>query len=186
MSNNSEFDLLADLGKLIRKHGPEAFEDLANHIARPEFTEQLAHVLSTSARVSRTVGAEKEKPTTKKSQEDFRSSLLKAQESEPEKAALLLQLYDGLMAKTILPTLKDMNDFALDNDLPELKARARGRAVVPFVKALQSMPLEKARVLCRQLPSARREDDRSLGAWSSIILGKEERSQEAHSLKAVK
>lgn len=179
MSDRPEFALLIEIAKLLRKYGPETFESLAENLSTPEFSERLVSVLSTVAKTGRTVRPkESETAEERRSLRDFRSSLVAAGKTEPEKSELLVKFYDGLTAKTILPTLRDIQAFASDMGLPPLKATARDKAVIPLTKALLPLPLEELRARLAAVKPVSNQDDRSLEGWSNIILDKERRKKQ--------
>jgi hypothetical protein len=90
--------------------------------------------------------------------------------NDSEKGTLLMNLYDGLRSEALLPTLKDMQNFALDNGLPFLRATSREKAIIPFVKAFIPMSFQEARdYITRIQPTA--SSDGRLEGWSNIIFG---------------
>ena len=48
-----ELALLVDLSKLIKKHGIDSFEKLSDLLSKSEFNQQLAEILSKTAKASR-------------------------------------------------------------------------------------------------------------------------------------
>jgi hypothetical protein len=121
----------------------------------------------------------KESETAKeRSPRDFRSSLVTVGKTEPEKSDLLVKFYDGLTAKTVLPTLRDIQAFVSDMGLPPLKATARDKAIVPLTKALLPLSLEVLKARLAEVKSVSNQDDRSLEGWSNIILDKERRKKQ--------
>lgn len=175
MNNKKEFDLLCDLARLLKKYGPEPFEGLASEISNPEFAERFVEVLRTTATVFRRLPRAERKSRIRSSGNDFRSTLTSVEKSNAEKGALLIQLYDGLTTKSLLPTLREMKNFALDNGLPPLKSTSHEKAIIPFVKTFLQMPLEDIRDYLRRIQPSPSSDDRSLEGWSRIIFGSQGR-----------
>lgn len=178
MSNKPEFELLAEIAKLLKKYGPEAFEMLSRNLSSPDFSGRLISILSTTARVARTVrrneiGGIEHKGFSK----DFRTSLVALEKTEPEKSALLTKLYDDMKAKTVLPTLRNIFAFASDNGLPSITATARDKAIVPFLKTLMPLPLLELKSKLSSIKPVPVKDDRSLEGWSNIILDKASRTE---------
>lgn len=172
MKEDREFELLSDLARLIKKYGPETFEGLAHDLANPSFVEKFTEVLNKMAKVAHnTRRTAKKQPSGNLQRQDFRLSLVSIGLNETEKGALLMNLYDGLRSKALLPTLKEMQNFALDNGLPSLRANSREKAIIPFVKAFIPMSVQNAReCIMRIQPIA--SHDRKLDGWSDIIFGK--------------
>ena len=180
MSNNSELDLLVDIAKLLKKYGPSTFETLSTTLSSPDFLNKLSLLLSKSASAARTSGLNSAQDRKEKNQKTtFRSSLLSLHEIEPEKSTILVQLYDDLMAKTVLPTLRDLQAFASDMGLPSIKAAARDKAVVPFLKSLMLLDTNQLKSIIAGMKKVNSEDDRSLEGWSNIILDKHRGANES-------
>lgn len=178
MSDKPELELLIEVAKLLKKYGPDAFEKLAENLSSPEFSEKLTAVLSTTARIARSVKKDVLLSEGKQTPRDFRSSLVALAKTEPEKSDLLLKFYDGLTAKTLLPTLRDIRSFVSDMGLPSLKATARDKAIVPFVKSFLPLNIEEIRAKLARINPVSSSSDRSLEGWSNIILDKERRTKQ--------
>lgn len=104
-------------------------------------------------------------------------SLIELEKTDPEKSALLIKFYNGLMDKTFLPTLGDIRTFASNTELPPIKADARSRAIPPLVKALLPLPVDKLKTKLDSVMPMIIQDDRSLEGWANIILDKEQRTK---------
>jgi hypothetical protein len=170
MNDKSEFDLLADLAKLMKKHGPQTLDNLAELVSRPNFGEQLASVLKATAKVSTsTLPRQRAEMPTR----DFRYSLVKLEMSEPDKSALLVAFYDGVMAKQLLPTLDELNSFASTLQLEPFKRTPRDKATYYLTKKLMTFSLEDLkRAISLAPPTDRNGNDRSMDGWSQLILSK--------------
>lgn len=179
MTNKPEFELLVEITKLLKKYGPETFENLAGNLSTPEFSERLVSILSTTARTARTVRTkEPESPEQKRATRDFRSSLVILEKTEQEKSALLVKFYDDLMAQTVLPTLREIRAFTSDTGLPPVRATSRDKAIVPFLKTLLPLSLDELKSKLSTIRPVSTKDDRSLEGWSNIILDRERRMKE--------
>lgn len=182
MNTDREMDLLLDLAKLLKKHGPETFESLARQLSSPAFLDRLGDFLLSSARAAREAKARRNgaAPNAAASPADFRLALLHLQESAPEKSALLVKFYDELLGRAILPSMRELREFAFRASLPPLTEKSRPKAVIALLAALQGRPVEELRqVLANIEPVARPDDDRSLEGWTRIILDKNLRSKRA-------
>lgn len=180
MNEFGEFELLQDLAKLLRKHGPDAFEKLGQQLEKPEFIERLRLILlagTSAARQSRRLASHL--PSPARSLHDYRLSLLDHEQLGAEKSALLVRLYDDSMAKKLLPTMRELRTFAESLGLQIPKALVRPKAIVEIVEGLRHRPLEALRSILSQLPPAKTVADRSLENWTRIIFDKELRSRKA-------
>jgi hypothetical protein len=176
----NEFDLLSDVAKLLKKHGPEAFERLAQDLSRPDFAERLASILSASAKVARRPAVEA--PSRRDGGAvagNYRAVLVDMKEAQPEKSALLVKLYDDLVAKAALPTMQQLRSFALHSGLTAIRAKNRPRAVAEVLQALCERPLDQVKQIVARVEDVRDADDRSLEGWARIILNKELRTKKA-------
>jgi hypothetical protein len=180
MNEGSEFDLLVDLSKLLKKYGPEVFERLSEHLSTPEFTERLTRLLPGAARTARAVPATGPNPRPKlPSQKELRSALVALGDTDPKRGALLVRLYDELMARTVLPTTQTLLRFAAKAGLGSLETRSRPQAGVALLESLRGRPLEELTGLVADLATVAGRDDRSLENWTRIILDKELRTRKA-------
>lgn len=175
MSDKPEFELLIEIAKLLKKYGPEAFESLAQGLSSPEFSERLASILTASARIGR---SEQKKAESKRMTKDFRLSVIELGETEPEKSALLLTLYDSLMAKTLLPTLREIQIYVSDMGLPPVKVTTRDKTIVPLIKTLMNLPINELKDKLSVIKPVSTQDDRSLEGWSNIILDKAQKANQ--------
>lgn len=181
MNNKPEFELLIDIAKLLKKYGPDTFESLAQNLSSPKFSELLGSILLAAAKATRKVQTKKAGTIeTKRGSGSFRSSLIALEKKDHNKAELLVKFYDDLMSKAILPTLRDIQAFASDNGLPAVKATARDKAIVPFIKALLPLHFDELKSRLLKIRPVSSKDDRSLEGWSNIILDKERRIREGN------
>lgn len=172
MTDPRELDLLVDLAKLLKKYGPEPFEILARSISSPEMAQRLVALLIGTASIARATPQRKRGAAI-----PVRDSLSALKGSDPEKYKLLTDFHQGLLAKTLLPTLRELRDFARDCELPEIRGSSRQKSISPLIKSLISLPTEE---LKEKFQALRRhdKDDRSLRGWSNLILDKERRLRE--------
>jgi hypothetical protein len=174
MSDQRELDLLVDVARLMKKHGPDAFERLAMLASSPEFPARLTAILSATARVGRQL---RDKNGGGTPRGNFRASLSQETATEPEKAALLLSLYDELHAKAVLSTLRDCRAFAIQNGLPPLNATTRGKAIQELIEALVPLDQDRLQAVIGALKTGTGHEDRSLEGWTRLILDKENRTK---------
>ena len=174
MNDQSEVELLSDLAKLMKKHGPRTFENLAEMVSQPKFSEQLVSVLRTTAKASTSVLP---RTRTEAPMRDFRYSLVRLELNEPEKSALLVAFYDGVMAKQLLPTLDQLNTFAAALQIEPFKSTPRDKAVYHLTRRLMELPLEDLeKAISSAPPIDRNSNDRSMEGWSQLILSKKRTS----------
>ncbi|MFC1904532.1 hypothetical protein ACFLXT_02030 [Chloroflexota bacterium] len=170
MNTNRELDLLVDIAKLLKKYGPEPFELLEKLIRSTDMTQNLSQILNDSAKVASSFprikrNIRQERPSVPK-------SLTALQKIDPDKYLLLLELYERLISKTTLRSLKDVKDFALDHGLMEVRAKTRHDAISPLIGQLTLLPNERLKTIMEAIQKPE-SADRSLKGWSNIILDKQ-------------
>ena len=171
MTSQRELDLLIDLAKLLKKHGPDTFELLAELISSPEMTQHLSRVLTQVAKTAHAVS--KTKREAGLTQEPrIPKSLITLKSTEPEKYHLLMNFHNDLTAKIVLSSLRDIKGFALDCGLPEIRAKSRQKAISSLISSLLGFSNEQ---LIARIQSLEKygTGDRSLKGWSNIILNKQ-------------
>jgi hypothetical protein len=176
MKTQRELDLLVDLAKLLRKYGPEPFESLAASISTPEMTQHISVLLTQVAKIGRNIPKTKRKVRPKE-KPSIPRSLTALRSVEPEKYKLLMNFHNDLIGKTVLPTLRDIKEFAIDCGLPQVLGESRQRAISPLIGSLTKLAIKQ---LMAKIGSLKKYDmgDRSLEGWSNIILSRQQRSDE--------
>lgn len=167
MSQAENAELLVDIARLLKKHGPKAFEDLAHQMKDGQLQETLVSVLDSSARSGRRLGVKAaNKHVTKKNPNEM-PFLVKLEQNDPQKAAIIKQIYRQLVAKTILPSLRDIQLFAESNGLRPVTAKSRNQAVSSLLRDMASEPMERLDKLNSQI---KENENRSLDGWAEVIL----------------
>jgi hypothetical protein len=168
-----ELDLLVDIARLVKKYGPDAFEALAKSVASPEFSDRLSSILTSMSNAYR---AQRQNGGHRKQTKDSRSFLVELSKSDPDRGRPLLEFYDRLAAKSVLPALKELKDFASDVGLTHVTAANRNRAIAELVTEMSRLPAQELQEKLAALKCVPVRDDRSLEGWSKIILGDARRS----------
>jgi hypothetical protein len=168
MIKERELDLLLDLLKLLKKYGSESFELLANDLSSPEATEDLSRILTQVSRKAKTI-RQPEKNRGGKQQHPIPKSLFILEKTDPQKFRILIEFYNDLITKKILPSLSDIKQFAAEYGLPEVRAESRQKAINPLINALVTSPYDKMKERIQSI-SMHQLGDRSLEGWGKIIL----------------
>lgn len=177
MSNRPEFDLLSDIARLLKKYGYETFESLADRLSSEDFLSALLNILDATAKAGRSTEAgavpiEKRQRAPK----GVREFLIALSDTEPEKSRLLVQFHDSVVARTILPTFREVQFLLSEYGLPAVKVRSRKEAIPALIRNMSALPIEEIRKITMQMPRPA-QDDRSLEGWSKIILDKDRRQK---------
>ncbi len=175
MKTQRELDLLVDLAKMLKKYGPEPFELLAESIASPETTQHLSLILTQVAKIGRTIPKTKGKTVSKQGPLIPRA-LTTLKSTEPERYKILINFYNELIAKRVLPSLRDIKEFAMDCGLLEVRAKSRQKAISPLISSLIKFPNEQLIAKIQSLKMCDM-DNRSLEGWSNLILNRQRRSE---------
>ena len=176
MRKQRELDLLVDIAKLLKKYGPLTFASLAKSITLPEMVQHLSGILTHVAKIGRTVSKTKKYSKTRQDV-SIPKALITLKSADPEKYQLLMNLYNALVAKTVLPSLKNIKEFAMDCGLPEVRAKSRQKAISPLIGSLIKSLDE---LIIAKIQSLKKYDtgDRSLEGWSNIILNRKRKLDE--------
>jgi hypothetical protein len=171
-----KFALLRDLAHLVRKYGPSVFADLAGFIKDPETVAELVTILESAETAGRKAHITEARPRAirdKSPRARLHHLILELEKDEPEKARILSGLYEALVAKRALPTLRELHSFALDNGLEAISARSRDKAIGPFLRHLAARSTEDLRSIIGRISMMDTTGDRTLEGWTKVILGKQ-------------
>lgn len=172
MNDNREFDLLADLAKLLSKYGPETFETLAKSLSAPDTMQSLVKALRDTAIFGQQARLSRRAPNSDKHAGSVHDELVALERFDPQKHELLTKLYQGLQDKSVLPTFRDLKDFAAGQGLPPIKGGTRQKAIGPFIRSMIALPISELSQKLQALKSYSRSD-RGLEGWSKIILDRD-------------
>lgn len=176
MSEPNSFALLEDLARLLRKHGPGAFSDLAALLRNPAKVDELTAILETissAGRKAKVHNADSARSRTKTASATLLQLLSEMEKTDPAKAALLIKFNDDLSSKRVLPSLKDLRYFASDNQLKGVSADSREKAIGPLIRELSRRTSEELSLIFGRLRTFENTgDDRSLQRWTEVILNK--------------
>jgi hypothetical protein len=160
-----ELALLADLGKLLKKHGTEPFRNLAESLADPEFAGRLSVVLAELSKAAPQRQAAQRSTSSRTIKERIDTLLRSADAAHAE---LLTPVAESLATGETLPRLRDVTDIALAAGVPASRAKSRGDAIVALMRALIAMPTEELEKVLPTLQAPSR-GQRSLEGWNRII-----------------
>ncbi len=172
MIEEQEMDLLLDLLKLLKKHGDKTFSSLANKLTSGEVIGNLSQILmQVSKRAEKMPRPEKERKG--KQQHPIPKSLSTLEKIDPQKYGILIEFHRDLVAKRVLPSFRDIKQFATDCDLPEIYANSRQKVINPLIEALVVSPNEMVHEWIKSAKSGQ-QTDRSLEGWGKIIMKKKQ------------
>ncbi len=176
MSEERAIDLLGDLAKLLKKYGPGPFEELAQLLANPAFSTRLALILAATARAVPSEQTQHHSGTGPfRSGGAVRSYLDELWTTEPKRAVLLRNCYERLQVAP-LGSARALKDFAAQSGLPEPQATTKYKAVLELLGSVRDYSEEQLEKLLAAMPPVPVDEDRSLAAWTRLILDKERRS----------
>lgn len=167
------FELLRELARLLRRFGPAAFSDLARDLRDPATVVNISEVLESFGDAGRRASHRPGRAGSQRGS-SLRGFLLKLRERDSEKGAMMVEVYDALLSKRVLPTLGQLREFARDNGLGPVNATSREKAVGPLVRALALLPTDQLRGLMARLTEDSPRGDRTLEGWAELILKKRE------------
>jgi len=169
MTEKPELDLLIDLAKLLKKYGADSFKDLAKLLSSQTITQELPQILTKIAQIAGTIPEKKQKKGKESSSYAIPKVLISIEDSNPEKYKLLKEFYDELIAKAVLPTLKDIKEFLQESGFPDIHADSRQKAIIPLVSFLVKSSNKEIMDKIQSI-SKYKSGNRSLEGWGNIIL----------------
>lgn len=175
--NRDEFQLLVEIAKLLTEYGPEAFDRLALRLATPGFADQLASILTSSAKSGRGAQDSVQFPRQLDAKPEAPLFLAELHKNDPDKAKLLSDFYNDAMTRRVLATLNDLRRFMKGMGLPSTKIVSREDAVSVLLEPLSVMPYGDLKKRLDSIKPVPEDDDRSLQGWSDIILGKHKQTK---------
>ena len=174
MTQSDKFALLKDLASLLKKHGPTAFTELADFLRNPTAVTELISILETSGAAGRRAGITRPpgKGKSQGTEGTVKRLLADINDKAPEKAKPLSTFYGMLSTKRVLPTMRDLRNFAEDNGLRPVTASSRDKAIPPLLQDLANISVEKIHVMLQRIRPVDTQGDRTLEGWTNVILGK--------------
>ena len=163
-------DMISDLAKLLRKYGPEAFEELVDAIRNPQFQHKLAELLLVSARTARKAGIGGPSSQNRKAFSRCRDKIENLKSTDPEKAKLLAQLIDDVERKKALRSMREIREFSTRHVLPKNSARTRAQAIEGLLESLADKPLEQLKEILHSLCARVGKGEEGLEGWANLIM----------------
>ena len=172
MSEERDTELLADIACLLKKYGAEPFEVLAKKFKEGRLLDDLFCIIDASAKTGRrSSGTLGTKISPRKKKNGIAELLQRIEKTDTEKANILRQFHQSLARKMILPTLKDIRHFAEDGGLQPIKATGRDKAILPLLRGLEAVPLDRISHMVSKGPHFEAKGERTLEGWTKVILG---------------
>ena len=168
MSHDRTAALLQDLVRLLRKHGPETFEALAEILGTPRFCETLSNILAATAKEGRARGIRRKDPDERTMIQS--PALAAIQNSDQEPGTVLSQIRTKLLSGHTLPRMQDLQNFAENLRAPIEPAKGRKQAIEAILASLHDRPLDELNSILKRFDTP--ENVSSLRGWSDIILPK--------------
>jgi hypothetical protein len=172
----AELSLLEDVARLLKRHGSEAFFGLSRLLNDPEFCNDLS-------RVTRELGNKRSQkrfiktvPVSEKLSQ-MRASLAEREQTEPEKAQILTRFLGATLDRSILPTLKDIRFFCVDNGLSPLSVKTHPEGAMHLIRQLEPMSLDEIKGIISRIHSVPSAEGGTLEGWSNIIMRRVEQKK---------
>lgn len=158
--NDRACDLLVEIARLLRRFGPEPFEQLAREVSNAEFAASLERLLT---------GAAKNARVARRAPSGTKDVLADLKMDQPEKFAVLTELRQRLVEKQALPHLADVQAFEEKNGIQLTSGHSRARAIEGLVRALAPLPLDQVKRIAQSIPVTA-EGRSDLKGWSDLIM----------------
>jgi len=175
MINDSKpYELLGEINKLLKKYGKDTFSELADILKDSKLLNNLIDIFENTPKFFPKKKRTQKRPSALEERMSFRESLVSLEKAEPEKAMIILSLFDLLQTKAILPSLRDLTNFISNQGLPVPKGKSRDRIIISFIKRCTKFPLHDLQALAStiNLQQYKEDTDRSLAEWGKVILSR--------------
>ncbi len=169
MTHDRTAALLEDLARLLRKHGPETFEALAELLGSPRFPETISKLLKTTAREGHARGIRRKDPDERTPTRS--PAFATIQSSDPERNCVLSQIQTKLLSGRTFPRILDLQNLAESIRAPVKPSQRRTQVIDAIVLSLLNRPLDELSNILKRIDAP--EPVSSLRGWSDIILPKQ-------------
>jgi hypothetical protein len=173
VKKDAELELAVELARLMRRFGPQVFEDLVHLLERPDFTTNLANALRGVARTQRKHKAPAQVRTSQ-SKAILPQAVSALRGTSPDKfEAIQSFFFDAINPRVI--TSARLSDLAAQLRITAGKSITDRHGIVAgIIDKMLHLPVEEIRNYAHQ---ARRQQhreslDRSLAGWTDVILRK--------------
>jgi hypothetical protein len=163
-------DLLKDLARLGKKYKPREWEQLLRLLENPEQLEGFRVLIAELAETSKQQSRKRRKAAQPSRTAKVRQSLKSLVKEEPQRAAMLDDIWLKLRRRDLLPSIASVRAFAELMGLKGLESSRRDQAVTELMEILIDLPAEALEQKMQQTVV----EDRRLGdeydAWVDLIL----------------
>lgn len=163
--------LLAELARLYQQYEPAAWDSLAAAVADEKSRQQLVELLRGLAETSRMVKRKGRKMPRGDAAPALRGVLAELEKRDPEKYRLIAESRNALLAGSVLPSVRELRDFAANCGVEVPRGARRDQAVAAVVRFLVALPTEEVRLSLARASRVRRDLGRDFQRWAEIIMG---------------
>ncbi|MBW3020256.1 hypothetical protein KY334_03090 [Candidatus Woesearchaeota archaeon] len=167
MINQKELDLLLEIHKLLNKYGEETFNNLVKNL-KDEFFVSSIDILAKSASNIKT-------PTKKtKARIDYNkylsNVLSELEKNDIEKFKLLNEFVKELDSKNCFSTLKEFSIYLNETGVYHKKIQTWAHGKFILISYFSTQKIFEIKRTINRINKPQHREDRSLDAWSNIIL----------------
>jgi len=177
MSDEARLNLLSDLVRLLKKHGPDAFSDLSRHLQDGAAIRDLTSVLDGVAEAGRLAGVRPKGKQANRKQDSIDEAIENWRRTKPDIGERLAALAADLRARVVLTSTRDIVGFVQDNGLGPVTASSRNKGVAMLLERIMDLEPEELVKVLDSRALRQRDTDRSLEGWSKIIMDKERKNR---------
>lgn len=172
MIRENEAKLLLELSKLINKFGMKSFSNLVSRLKDPSFISSIEAIDEVAQKLKKPKSKKTIKIDYNKKSKNIIDSISK---SAPEKYELLKEISSRIDSKQFFRSLKEITAFVDNQDIYKKQVRSRHQGKYIIISHFINLNLSEIEQFLRKLEIMQHPDDRSLDAWSQVILTKPEK-----------
>lgn len=166
MIQYEDLEVLAELGRIVDRYGPESVMRLAALIRDPEFASDIATALEN---VAENAPRRRTRVKSRSADREGMGVLNDLRGVDSQKHAAVAEFRERLMSGSLLKTMPEIRRFARTYDLAIGNASSRKAAIAPLLRSISEW--ETAAIIeLLDATADYKSDDRSLERWRELIV----------------
>ena len=174
MIKHKELELLLDIQKLIKKYGVSTFSSLVKNLKNEEFVSSI-ELLAESTSLLKQSKTNNKKPVDYN--EKINSILSEIKKEDVDKYNLLIEVINHIDKKDFFMSLKDFSDYLYKTSIYKSKLKTWVHGKYILISHFSKQRTSDITFGIKHIVENQQDtSERSLDAWSSMILSEEKKS----------
>ena len=173
MISQKELDLLVDIQKLMRKHGEDTFISLSNNLNSSDFIESIKQLGKSAPAIKET---NRDKKIKTNYQDKLDKVIFNLNKKDSGKHNILTILIKDLENKKYFQSLKEFSSYLNEAGIYQSKITTWVQGKYILINYLSEKNISYIKSCIEYLEDEKSGKERSLDAWSDIILNEDKRA----------